>query len=215
MRYVALGDATSVDDYTGTEGGGAASQFARLIGADEFVNRAYDGCTTAEVVQEIENLEFKPDIVTLCAGGNDFLYGCYSLARHREPVRNPMDRLCRPALANLHSIAVRLAAMDCVVILSTIYDPTDSADGASDILGVSESMRPAYDRLNEGIAEVAREHGFLLADLRELFCGHGTRSSDTWLVADIEPSYAGATQIAQCWHSLYRQYLAGSVLPCY
>ena len=33
MNYLALGDSISIDDYTEVAGGGAASQFARLIGA--------------------------------------------------------------------------------------------------------------------------------------------------------------------------------------
>src|ERR687891_194977 len=35
MNYLALGDSISIDDYTEVAGGGAASQFAGLIGARE------------------------------------------------------------------------------------------------------------------------------------------------------------------------------------
>ena len=43
MNYLALGDSISIDDYTGQAGGGAASQFARLIGATRFENLTMNG----------------------------------------------------------------------------------------------------------------------------------------------------------------------------
>ena len=47
MRYLALGDSMSIDDYTGVRGGGAASQLAKLIRASEFIDLTRDGQITA------------------------------------------------------------------------------------------------------------------------------------------------------------------------
>ena len=73
MRYLALGDSISIDYWTGVEGGGAASQFARRVGSSgaEFVNRTRDGNMTEGVLMDLELLPFRPEIVTLTVGGND------------------------------------------------------------------------------------------------------------------------------------------------
>jgi hypothetical protein len=49
---------------------------------------------------------------------------------------------------------------------------------------------------------LAREHGFLLADLERLFHGHGVASPEPWFVNVIEPNLAGATAVAEHWHQL-------------
>ena len=49
---------------------------------------------------------------------------------------------------------------------------------------------------------LAREHGFLLADLERLFHGHGVASSEPWFVQVIEPNLAGAGAIAEHWYEL-------------
>ena len=46
MTYLALGDSISIDDYTETEGGGAARQFAKRLDADPFVDLTRDGTTS-------------------------------------------------------------------------------------------------------------------------------------------------------------------------
>ncbi len=51
MNYLALGDSISIDTYTGQADGGAASQFAKLIGTTEFQNLTRDGRTTAGVLE--------------------------------------------------------------------------------------------------------------------------------------------------------------------
>ena len=63
-------------------------------------------------------------------------------------------------------------------------------------------LRQRLNALNRGIAELAAEHDFLLADIERLFHGHGIASDDTWYVQVIEPNLAGATAIAEHWHEL-------------
>lgn len=197
MRYLALGDSISIDDYTGVAGGGAASQFARLIQADEFINRTMNGATTEDVLASLGHITAGPDMVTLTAGGNDFLMAMWSTPEDFRSVA--VDQ----ALARLRLASVRIATYRCPVIMNTVYDPTDGDDRLAAAAGVPPQFRAAYNDLNAGIGALARETGFLLADLEALFHGHGVESADPWFVQQIEPNLKGATAIAHEWHRLY------------
>jgi lysophospholipase L1-like esterase len=195
MKYLALGDSISIDDYTGVPGGGAASQFARLLPAVEFQDLTRDGCVTDGVLEALYRVTIEPDVVTLTAGGNDFLMASYQ--------GQPRDLVERP-LGNLDRICLRLAAFGCPVILNTIYDPTDGDDRLAAQVGVPPEFRRSYDALNQGIRDLATTYGFLLSDLEKHFHGHGMLSREPWIVMNIEPNYAGATAIAKRWLSLIR-----------
>jgi hypothetical protein len=103
--------------------------------------------------------------VTLTASGNDLLHGDVPGA----------------ILRRLHEIAQRIEPLGSRVVVNTIYDPSDGDDevGRRE-LGLSElelsELRQRLRSLNRGIAELAAEHGFLLADLERLFHGHGVAS---------------------------------------
>lgn len=201
MRYLALGDSISIDDYTGVPGGGAARQFARTIEADEIENLTSDGQTTVGVLADLRLSTFTPDVVTLTAGGNDLLQSVLRL--HGGPAAG-WHAASRQVLENLRAIAHRLAAFDCPVIVNTIYDPSDRDDAIAGRIGLPGRARSAFDETNEGIRAVALEHGFLLSDLERLFHGHGAEAEETWLTLNIEPNYAGATAIAREWLRLVR-----------
>jgi len=164
--YLALGDSISIDDYTGVRGGGAASQLARKLGV-ELVDSTRDGNTTHGVIADLARAPAAADAVTLTAGGNDLLLG----------------HLPRTILRRLHHIAVRIQPLGARVVTNTIYDPSD---GDNEIgrreLGLSRlatiALRRRLNTVNRGIAKLAREHGFLLADLERLFHGHGITSND-------------------------------------
>ena len=204
MNYLALGDSISIDDYTGIARGGAVSQFARLLGAD-FQTLARDGRTTGGVLEAWNEITLKPGIVTLTAGGNDFLQGVW------QAVNTPAGwgTVSAQPLANLEEITLRLKPFTCPVILNTIYDPTDGDNSLLGAFGMAadtaEQARTAFNALNNGIRALAKTHGFLLSDLETLFHGHGVASADPWIVSHIEPGLAGATAIAQHWHTLYTQ----------
>lgn len=202
MNYLALGDSISIDDYTGIARGGAVSQFVRLLGAD-FQTLARDGRTTAGVLDAWNEITLKPDIVTLTAGGNDFLQGAWQAVNTQAG----WDAVSTEPLANLEEIADRLSAFACPVILNTIYDPTDGDNSLLSAFSMAadtaDEARTAFNALNNGIRALAARRGFLLSDLETLFHGHGTLSADPWIVSHIEPGLAGATAIAQHWHTLY------------
>ncbi len=205
MLYLALGDSISIDYYTGVPGGGAACQFAQLIRADKFVDLTYDGCTTDGVIELLASVGEPPDVATLTAGGNDFIMRSSSLGRLAlgEDVRL-LDEVSRCPLNNLRAISEAMSAWRCPVIINTVYDPTDGDDSLSLQMGIDFRFREQFNRLNSGIRQIAVERGFLLADLEELFRGHGIISPDPWITRYVEPNYAGATAIAKYWLALHR-----------
>jgi hypothetical protein len=58
-------------------------------------------------------------------------------------------------------------------------------------------LRRGLNAVNRGIAKLASEHGFLLADFERLFHGDGIASDEPWFLQVIEPNLAGATAIAE------------------
>jgi lysophospholipase L1-like esterase len=190
--YLALGDSISIDDYTGIRGGGAASQLARKLGLD-LLDLTRDGNTTQGVLADLARAPTAADIVTLTAGGNDLLLG----------------HLPRTILHRLQQIAVRIQPLGARVVINTIYDPSD---GDNEVgrreLGLSRlatiELRPRLNPVNRGIANLAGDHGFLLADLERLFHRHGITSNDPWFVQVIEPNLAGAAAIAEHWYELLK-----------
>jgi lysophospholipase L1-like esterase len=203
MNYLALGDSISIDDYTEVVGGGAARQFARLVGATEVEDWTRDGCTTQGVLEALGQVRGRPDVVTLTAGGNDLLQGFLDVG---SPAGGPVGgwlAVAETPAANLERIAAILAAYRCPVILNTVYDPTDGDDSLLPQFGIPPAARAAFNALNDRIGELARERGFLLADLEALFHGHGVASEEPWFVLQIEPNLAGATATARHWYELF------------
>ncbi len=178
--------------YTGVRGGGAPSQLARKLGLD-LVDLTRDGNTTQGVLADLAAAPAAADVVTLTAGGNDLLGG----------------DLPRAILRRLHQIAERIEPLGARVIVNTIYDPSD---GDNDVgrreLGLSRlatlALRRRLNAVNSGLVRLARQHGFLLADLERIFHGHGVASTEPWFVNVIEPNLAGATAIAEHWCELLR-----------
>jgi len=194
VHYLAIGDSISIDYYTGVTDGGAASQLARKIAARPFRNLTRDGNVTTGVLADLQHVTETPQVITLTVGGNDLLMG----ARADD------------ILANIERICGVLDPLGATVIISTVYDPTDGDDSLSSEIGLPVELRARYNAVNGGIRETAARRGYLLADLEQLFHGHGIRADDTWYTRIIEPNYAGATAIADHWYELLR---AKGVLP--
>ena len=206
MNYLALGDSISIDDYTNVAGGGAASQFAHLIGAVQVQDLTRDGRTTDGVVESLREVTLEPSIVTLTAGGNDFLRGASQILS-RLPDAS-WENLAHVTLNNLRLIADKLRTFQCAVIFNTIYDPTDGDDSLLAQFGLADAApaRATFNALNHGIRDLAHQHGFLLADLETLFHGHGAVSDDSWIVMQIEPNFKGAKAIAEEWYRIYNHW---------
>jgi len=188
--YLALGDSISIDDYTGVRGGGAPSQLARTLDLD-LVDLTRDGNTTQGVLSDLARAPAAADVVTLTVGGNDLLLG----------------HLPRAILRRLEQIAEPIQLFGARVVVNTIYDPSDGDnDAGRREMGLSRfaaiELRRRLNAVNGGIVKLARERRFLLADLEQLFHGHGVASNEPWFVNVIEPNLAGATAIAEHWHEL-------------
>jgi hypothetical protein len=187
--YVALGDSISIDDYTGVTGGGAAAQLARRLGAD-LTDLTRDGYTPEGVLADLARAPAAADVVTLTAGGNDLLGGS----------------LPRGILRRLDQIVERIEPLGARVVLSTVYDPSDGDEVGRRELGLSRlaalELRRRLNALNRGITELASRRGLLLAELEQLFHGHGLAADEPWFVQVIEPNLAGATAIADHWYAL-------------
>jgi lysophospholipase L1-like esterase len=188
--YLALGDSISIDDYTGVRGGGAPSQLARKLDLD-LIDLTRDGNTTQGVLADLARAPRAADVVTVTAGGNDLLSG----------------DLPRAIVRRLHQIGQRIQPLGARVVVNTIYDPSDGDNNVGRReLGLSRlatiALRRRLNAVNGAIAKLARERGFLLADLERLFHGHGVRSNEPWFVNVIEPNLAGATAIANHWYDL-------------
>jgi lysophospholipase L1-like esterase len=121
------------------------------------------------VLADLDDAPLAAEVVTLTAGGNDLLSG----------------ELPHGILRRLHQIAQRIKPLDARVVVNTIYDPSD---GDNDVgrreLGLSRlatiELRRRLNAVNSGIAKLARDRGFLLADLERLFQGHGVASNEPW-----------------------------------
>lgn len=220
-HYVALGDSISIDDYPGT-GWGAASllhrnraEFPEFAGRDlvsanpgcRFTNHCMDGATSGLTldfqIPELVADPAKPDLVTITAGGNDFipLFGHPEAAARAEihAITERVQSLCR---------CVRQAAPDAVVILGTIYDPSDGTGEMSDVSAKDWPHGPAlFEELNDGLRQVAAGAGVRLADIHAAFRGHGATAGDIqqpppgtpdaacWICNLIEPNRAGANAV--------------------
>jgi lysophospholipase L1-like esterase len=209
VNYLALGDSISIDDYTGVVAGGAASQFAKRIDPITFLDLAVDGKTTIGVLEDLESLDFDPDVITLTAGGNDFLQACFWGS---DPTsKQGWQELVEEPLARLEQIVTNLSQYSCPIIINTVYDPTDGDDAMGEQIGLPRVTRLAFFELNEGIRALARRKGLILSDLHALFTSHGPASKDCWIVANIEPNLAGATAIANHWFNLYSESVRSNI----
>jgi lysophospholipase L1-like esterase len=227
--YVALGDSISIDDYAGGPGRGGASLLARNDDATfpQWSGRdlrshglhaarvlATDGATSWSVLHEqvprLGSLSTEPSVVTLTAGGNDLLL-CFGDTR--------------AALAAVRTVRTRLGEVlgrlrsqypDAVVVLGTVYDPSDGTGDAARLAlpPWPDAVRVIGD-LNAALRALADEHGIRVADIHGRFLGHGLAAGDVtqpdprpdnaelWYCHVIEPNAWGASAVrAAFWEAL-------------
>jgi lysophospholipase L1-like esterase len=227
-RYIGLGDSISIDDYAGGLGWGAISLFyrnkddiypdwkgrdlrSRYRGID-FHSLASDGATSATVlVEQLPALppgDDKPTIISLTIGGNDFLS---SLGPGGRVDTGALDHFRVNLGKTLEGLRGRYP--NSLVILGTIYDPTD---GVGDLEIPEVDVHEAYalfHAFNETILDSAKRHGATVADIYSHFLGHGSQSpyrkglsrdvSSYWYTEEIEPNARGAHEIRRLfWQAL-------------
>jgi len=227
LRYIGLGDSISIDDYAGGPGRGAISLLHRNRDRDfpafrardlisthpgvAFHYLAWDGATTHDVLDDqlpraADHRGAGRTVVTLTAGGNDLLLTLGEKG-HLEPEDG--ERLIERTERILHEITNHWP--DSLVLLNTIYDPTD---GVGDLLepGVPlEREMRVFDQVNGAIRALADGQRIRLADLHRHFLGHGSHHDDPthphhhpedptpWFTFTIEPNGRGASEVRRVW----------------
>lgn len=184
-RYLALGDSMSIDDYTGTPGGGAVKQFHRWLGESwRLEDRTCDGCRMKEVsvIEEV-------DLVTLTIGGNDLLWN------RDEYLEEGIHDFSTEHLNLLRRI--RRANPIALFIVGDVYAPQSP---------LSPRERAGLTAANAAIKKNCEIVGAELAGIHDAFAGH-----DEYLCMEIEPSLQGATAIAGLFIGIFERCFLRSV----
>lgn len=224
-HYIGLGDSISIDDYPGP-GRGAISLLYRnrneaypefagcdLLSLDRetrLLSLASDGATTADVLREqVPRMPAETrgrTLVTLTAGGNDLLERL-----SRDGVLDEEDAWDVGWRLEQILDEVQRQYADSLVILGTIYDPTD---GVGDLLVPGQPLTEPLQVLhatNEAIRKLGERKGVRVADLHQHFLGHGIHCHEPsnpnyhpddpsyWFVLDIEPNARGASEVRRCF----------------
>jgi lysophospholipase L1-like esterase len=232
--YVALGDSISIDEYAGGPGRGGASLFARNRDDDfpEWHGRdlatlypdlryhllAMDGGTTQTLLDNqlplLERSGVAPTIVTLTVGGNDLLLAYGDTNRALEVVQFVGTRAGQ-ALARIRRL---MRSPTDVLIVGTVYDPSDGSGNASGLgLPPWPQAVDVLAALNARLRTIAAQHDARLADIHGHFLGHGLHAGNPaqdgprpancglWYCNVIEPNAWGANGVrAAFWQALDR-----------
>jgi len=225
--YVALGDSISIDEYAGGPGRGGASllfrnrdeDFAHWRGRDvaslhadaRFHLLATDGATTRTVTDvqlpRLATLPTPPTLVTLTVGGNDLLSAYGDTPTARGVIAHVQDAVER----TLDTVLAALAPTGRLVV-GTVYDPSDGT-GDTGRLGLPPwpDAVALIGELNDALREVAHASGAAVAEVGELFHGHGLLAGDItgpqarpaerdrWLCSVIEPNAWGASGVREAF----------------
>lgn len=173
--------------------------------AIEYANLAADVATIGDVFGEqlpqLSESE-EPTLLTLTIGATD-LFSAFA----NRPKASLLDRIAHDVAEALEIVvgAVRRTRPNSLLILSTIYDPSDRTArirGVFDEPGVM-SLR-ALDSLNNSIRTLASgTPGVLLAEVYGHFLGHGVTSPEAdrwyWRRSLVEPNARGASEIRRVW----------------
>jgi lysophospholipase L1-like esterase len=171
----------------------------------EALNTAEDGATIGDVFgSQLARLEQSeaPTLLTLSIGGNDLLS-----AFANRPVPALLGRIVEDVAEGYEFLveSLRRARPDSLLILTTIYDPSD---GTRKVPGLSDTTGPlpieALHDMNARIRALAQQTPrTLVADVHARFLGHGVTATEKdrwyWKRSWIEPSAAGANEIRRAW----------------
>lgn len=230
--YVALGDSMSIDLYPrlDLEGRGRPPRRGDIGAAalfhdnDDELWPEFAGCDLARLLQGIERLDRCVDgatightlshqlpavpadaraaarVVTVTAGGNDLLAGVFDGVAGLEAAARWAVRQYEDLVAQ-----VLEAFPSAIVLLTTVYDPTDGTGilpGLSDVHGPLPMQ--VLGLFNDAIRAAADAHDRArVADVHARFVGHGLTAPVGerwyWDSSPIEPGARGASEIRRCW----------------
>ena len=168
-------------------------------------NLAADGATIGDVFgEQMSQLEESDErtLVTITVGSND-LFSAFA----NRPRRSLLDSIARDVGDAYEFLldAVHRARPNALVLLTTIYDPSDRLGRIPGILEQAGALPlDVLDDLNDRIRTLARgTPDTLLADVHAHFLGHGASVPEEdrwyWRRSLIEPNAQGASEIRRVW----------------
>lgn len=231
--YVALGDSMSIDHYPTCDVRGLDIPPARLdpLGAASLLyknedtrwpefkgqdlisrspglkirNLALDGATIDDVTtEELARLGHDSNdpgiLVTLTVGGNDLLGALFAGGRLEPEVKKIIGRYTE--LVD----TIREELPNATLVLTTVYDPTDSTGILPGLEGYGRLPLEYLDRFNDHVRSTAgNDDRIKLADVHRHFLGHGVKAAEPdrwyWNRSMIEPNARGASEIRRAWLS--------------
>jgi lysophospholipase L1-like esterase len=229
--YICLGDSMSIDCYPYYELALAHPAVSQSVGAasllyknnndvwPEFEHRdlltanpamricnlTEDGATTfdfldAEYLKLLKGVEEKPSLVTVTLGGNDMLR---TLSFPEDQMASESQNILERFNQVIDTLAHALPR--AILILTTVYDPTDGT-GNLEGIGNIKSRLHWLDFINDGIRSCASRKLALLADAHQHFLGHGATAPEEdqwyWKPNPIEPGARGASEIRRLWYEV-------------
>jgi len=182
-------------------GNDLASRFPAI----EFTNVATDGATIGDVFgEQLPQLAAseEPTLITLTVGATD-LFSAFA----NRPKAALLDRIVGDVAEAFEFLmeAVRRARPNALLIVSTIYDPSDRTARIRGVFEESGSMPlRALDTLNQAIRTIATgTPGVLLGEVYGHFLGHGATAPEAdrwyWRRSPLEPNARGASEIRRVW----------------
>lgn len=173
--------------------------------AIEFTSLATDSATIGDVFgEQLPQLapSEEPTLITLTVGATD-LFSAFA----NRPKAELLDRIAGDVAEAFEFLveSVRRARPSALLIVSTIYDPSDRT---ARIRGVFEEPGSiplrALDAFNQAIRTLSSgTPGVLLAEVYGHFLGHGMTAPEAdrwyWRRAPLEPNARGASEIRRVW----------------
>jgi len=173
--------------------------------AIEYENFAMDGATIGDVFgEQLPRLiaSEEPTLLTLTIGATD-LFSAFM----NKPKTSLVDRIASDVVEAFEFVvdSVRRTRPNSLLILSTIYDPSDRTTRVRGVFDEPGMLRlHALDSLNEHIRTLARgTPGVLLGEVYGHFLGHGATAPEEdrwyWRRSPLEPNARGASEIRRVW----------------
>jgi lysophospholipase L1-like esterase len=170
-----------------------------------FANLASDGATIGDVFgEQLPQLEESdaPSLLTLTVGGNDLLS-----AFSTKPRLSLLEAIARDVAEAYEFLldALHRARPNSLVVLATIYDPSDDTGHIPGVLEQAGPLPlPVLAGLNDRIRTLAAGTPHTaLADVHARFMGHGVLAPEEerfyWRRSLIEPNARGASEIRRLW----------------
>jgi lysophospholipase L1-like esterase len=174
----------------------------------ELRNLASDGATIGDVFgEQLPQLDESEEdtLITLTVGGNDLLS-----AFANRPRASLLEAIARDVADAYEFLvdALRRARPNSLIVLSTIYDPSD---GLGRIPGVLEEAGVLPLEVLAGMnahirALAAGTPNTALADVHAHFLGHGASAVEAdrwyWRRSLVEPNVVGAHEIRRAWRDV-------------